>query len=205
MGIEMNSGNVIPFTFDADSHPAIDCSRGLPGLLDLPESKHRVFCGDIDIRIAQDGTWYYEGSPFTRKELVCLFASVLYRDLQGDFWMATPAELGKIRVDDAPFVAVEMFIGGDECEGEECCISFRTNVDDMITAGPENPIRVEEDPETGEPNPYVRVRDGLEARLSRSVFYELVSHGIEEEIDGEKVYGVWSKNQFFPLGKLTTG
>jgi len=200
----MKSGNASPFTFDADSHPAIDCSRGLPGLLELPESKHRVFCGEIDIRIAQDGTWYYEGSPFTRKELVCLFASVLHKDRHGDFWMATPAELGRITVDDAPFVAVEMYVGGEDCCDNEPCISFRTNVDDMITADSDHPIRVEEDPETGEPSPYVTVRDGLEARLTRSVFYELVSHGIEEEIDGEKVYGIWSKNQFFPLGKLNS-
>ena len=151
------------------------------------------------MRIARDGTWYYQGSPIGRKELVCLFASVLQRHADGEYWLITPAEMGRIQVEDAPFVAVEMFC----CKsGPEQVLSFRTNVDECISAGADCPIRVAFDAETGEPRPYIHVRDGLEARIARPVYYELVAHGHEEEVNGERLFGVWSGRDFFPLGKL---
>jgi len=184
---------------DEESFAAIDCSKGLPGLLELPESKHRAFCGDIDIRIDANGTWYSDGSPFTRKDLICLFASALHRDSAGDYWIATPAELGRLTVEDAPFMAVEMFVQGD---GKDQVISFRTNIDEMVTVDIDHPLQVRDGKESGENTPYVGLERNMEAKLSRAVYYELVSHGIEEEIDGEMIYGLWSSNQFFPIGSL---
>ncbi|MCW8863206.1 MAG: DUF1285 domain-containing protein [Rhodospirillales bacterium] len=175
---------------EADGVPEI------PGLV-LPPSRHRVYCGDIDIRIDREGRWHYQGSPIGRKEMVCLFASTLQRDANGDYWMVTPAEVGRITVDDAPFMAVEMFVSGQGADG---VISFRTNVDEIIALGVDNPLEVVNHPDTGEPSPYVEVRGGLRARLSRSVFYELVDRAQECNVDGEDVYGVWSQSLFFPLG-----
>src|SRR4051812_22787371 len=103
-------------------------------------------CGDFDLRISQDGTWFYHGSPITRKPLVKLFASVLKRDAAGEYWLQTPAEKGRIQVDDAPFVAVEVTTSG---KGREQALHFRTNLDDMVTAGPEHQIRVMTDAATG--------------------------------------------------------
>ncbi len=168
----------------------------LPPLPDGNGGKAPVLCGDIDIRIGRDGTWYYHGSPIGRKELVRLFASVLSRDSGGDFWLITPAEKCRIVVEDAPFVAVELSRRG---EGRDQVLILRSNVDDTVTVDADHPIRVETDPETGEPSPYVLVRDRLEARISRGVFYELVDLGRTEEAAGESVYGVWSSGDFFPL------
>lgn len=161
-------------------------------------------CGDIDIRIAKDGTWFHEGGPIGRKELVCLFASVLKRDQFGEFWLQTPVEKARIEVEDAPFVAVELFACECGCEQK---LSVRTNIDEVIPIGLDNPIRVEHDPETGEPAPYVTLRSGeglfpIEAKINRSVFYELVNRGVEQTIDGEEYFGIWSNKEFFPLGQL---
>ncbi|MDE1149664.1 MAG: DUF1285 domain-containing protein [Azospirillaceae bacterium] len=153
-----------------------------------------------DIRIARDGTWFYHGSPIGRLPLVKLFSTVLRRDDAGDFWLITPAERGRITVDDAPFVAVEMRREGD---GPRQRLSFRTNLDQWVVAGAEHPIRVSIDPETGEPSPYVHVRGsiglGLEARINRSVFYELAEMALDA---GDGVPGVWSDGLFFPLGEF---
>ncbi|CCQ72730.1 DUF1285 domain-containing protein [Magnetospira sp. QH-2] len=158
-----------------------------------------VLCGELDIRIARDGTWYYHGSPIGRKELVCLFASVLHREEDGSYWMITPAEMGRIEVEDVPFVAVELFT----CQsGREQAVSVRTNVDEMVTLCGDHPLRLVADEKTGQSIPYVEVRPGLDARLSRSVYYELVELGIEERLDGESQYGIWSMGSFFPLGAL---
>jgi hypothetical protein len=156
-----------------------------------------------DIRIARDGTWFYHGSPIGRLPLVKLFSTVLRRDEVGDFWLITPAERGRIRVDDAPFVAVEMRREG---AGRDQALSFRTNLDHWVTAGAEHPIRVAIDPETGEPSPYIHVRGdigrGLEARLNRPVFYELADMALAEDGDGPAGVwspGVWSQGMFFRL------
>ncbi len=153
-------------------------------------------CGDFGIRILRDGTWLYHGSPITRKPLVRLFSTVLRREPDG-FWLVTPVERGRIIVDDAPFTAVEMSIEG---AGPDQRIAFRTNLDDTVTADAAHPLRVELDPDTGEPSPYVEVRDGLEALIVRSVYYELVDRGETRMLDGEESYGIWSAGTFFRLG-----
>ena len=145
-------------------------------------------CGEIDIRIRRDGGWWHEGTPIGRPALVRLFSTVLRKDPDG-FHLVTPVEKLKIAVDDAPFVAVRVDRVGE-------ALVFLTNVGDTVEAGPENPLRVETDPVTGEPAPYVHVRRGLEARLSRPVFYELVE--MAELLDGR--FGVTSHGAWFDLG-----
>ncbi|MGX9964341.1 DUF1285 domain-containing protein [Roseomonas sp. F4] len=166
----------------------------------------RTECGDFSMRIARDGSWHYKGSPIGRKELVCLFASVLKREADGSFWLETPVERGRIEVEDAPFVAVEMWWRScaDPCTPAGAteprqCLTFRTNLDEMVTADADHPIRVAIDPRTREPRPYITVRPGLEARINRAVFYELVALAEPERIEGRDVLGVWSEGVFFPI------
>lgn len=156
-------------------------------------------CGDIDMRIGRDGTWFYHGSPIGRKPLVKLFAGVLHRDDDGNYWLETPFEKCRIRVDDAPFTAVEMFVDG---VGREQRISFSTNIDEKVIADAAHPIRVAVDIETSQPSPYVWLRDGLEALITRAVFYDLVALGEEVKIDGEIMLGIWSCGQFFSIGSI---
>lgn len=162
-------------------------------------------CGDFDIHIGRDGSWHYQGSPIHRKELVCLFASVLRRESDGSYWLETPVERGRITVEDAPFTAVEMYwrdCGEPDC-GSRQCLTFRTNLDEMVTAGAEHPIRVQLCPITREPRPYVLVRPGLEAKITRAVFYELVALAEVERLDGREVMGVWSEGAFFPIDEVS--
>lgn len=156
-------------------------------------------CGDFGLFIRRDGTWFYRGSPIGRKPLVKLFASVLRRDDEGHYWLITPAEKGRIEVEDVPFVAVEASIAG---AGREQTVTLRTNLDEIVTVDREHPLRVENDPMTGAPAPYVLVRDRLEARLARPVFYELVEHGEERNEGGRQILGIWSAGEFFRLGAL---
>ncbi|MEN3974646.1 DUF1285 domain-containing protein [Emcibacter sp. SYSU 3D8] len=156
------------------------------------------FCGDIDMRIARDGTWYYMGSPIGRKRMVKLFSTVIRRD-EDSYFLVTPVEKLGIIVDDAPFVAVEADIFEP---GPEQSIVFRTNVDDEVIAGPDNPIRVEIDPETAEPSPYVLVRKNLWALIARPVFYQLVDAGEERIVDGKTQLGIVSRGRFFAIGSL---
>ena len=151
------------------------------------------FCGDMDMRIARDGTWYYLGSPIGRQPMVRLFASVLRRDEDGCHYLVTPVEKLRIKVDDRPFVAVEL-------AAENGLLAFRTNVDDVVTADAAHPIMVEIDPESDEPTPSILVRDRLEALISRSVFYELVEMAEVRRLDGRDILGVESAGQFFPIG-----
>lgn len=157
-------------------------------------------CGDLGIRIDRSGGWFYHGSPINRKEMVCLFAAMLERHDDGTYWLVTPDEKGMIDVEDVPFLAVEMFT---HSSGRELVVSFRTNMDEIVTVDADHPLRIAECADTGEPLPYVHVRDGLEARLTRSVYYELVARGFEEKVDGVDLYGLWSNGTFFPLGRLT--
>ncbi len=150
-------------------------------------------CGDIDIRIARDGTWYHQGTPFVRRELVRLFSTILRKDPDG-FHLVTPAEKMRIRVDDAPFVAVLLEASG---VGHAQRLVFTTNVGDETVASGENAIRVESDRNTGEPAPYVHVRRGLEARISRNVFYQLADLAV---FGSDGTLGVWSEGTYFPLG-----
>jgi len=165
------------------------------------ESSHDVLVlrGDNGMRIARDGTWFYHGSPITRKSLVKLFSRVLVRDSDNDFYLVTPAEKCRVSVDDAPFVAVSLDIQGD---GPTQSLTLHTNVGDQIIVNDTHPIRVAFDPATHEPSPYLLVRDQLEALIARPVYYELAEIGCEEEVGGDQLYGVWSEGSFFPLGCL---
>ena len=149
------------------------------------------FCGDLDIRIARDGSWYYLGTPFTRFELVKLFSSILKLE-DGKYFLVTPVEKVGITVEDVPFVAVDFDTAG---EGRDQVVTFTANTGDRAAAGLDNPIRVVRDAESGEPSPYVMVRAGLEARIDRKSFYRLAELG-EHHSDW---FGVWSGGEFFPL------
>ena len=153
---------------------------------------------EFPIRIARDGTWFYRDSPIQRKELAKLFSTVLRLDGEGRYWLKTPVEQGVIQVEDAPFTAVELEVSG---EGRDTVLKFRNNFDEWVTADADHPIRVEQDPETGEPSPYIRIRDNLDALILRPVFYELVDIATSVERDGGAVLGVWSTGQFFELGE----
>lgn len=165
----------------------------------MPAARQPLDCGHFDITITRDGSWHYRGSPIARLPLVRLFSTVLRRDPDGSFWLQTPAERGRITVEDAPFVAVELTRRGD---GRQQELIFRTNIDETVAADAEHPLRVVNDPVTAAPNPYILVRDGLEARLNRPVFYELVEFGQEERVGDATLFGVWSKGEFFPIGPL---
>lgn len=154
------------------------------------------FCGDIDMRIARDGTWYYLGTPIGRKPMVKLFSNIIRRD-GDDYFLITPVEKVGIKVDDAPFVAVSMEVEG---QGESQLLRFTSNVEDVIEAGPEHPLRVVIDPQTQEPSPYVRVRNNLEALVHRNVFYQMVELAVTRLIDGESWLGIWSGGVFFLIG-----
>jgi uncharacterized protein len=156
-----------------------------------------IDCGDLDMRIARDGTWSYRGSPIGRLVLVKLFASVLRREADGRYWLVTPAERGHIEVEDVPFLAVALTVEG---EGRNQQLIFQTNLDECVTAGADTPLRVETAVD-GEPAPYILVRDGLEARLARPVFYDLVELGTEERVGDAIQFGVWSQGMFFRLGE----
>lgn len=178
----------LPHLFEAVAAAAAS-GRGAPPV-HLWNPPH---CGEIDIRIARDGTWYHEGSPIGRPALLRLFASVLRRDPDG-FCLVTPAEKLRIAVDDAPFVA----IGVEEADG---ALRFATNVGDVVEAGSEHPIRVAGEP-GGEPRPYVEVRRGLEALIARPVFYELAALGRVQQTPAGLRLEVVSKGQAFDLGAL---
>jgi len=153
------------------------------------------FCGDLDMRIARDGTWFYLGTPIGRAGLVKLFSSIIRKD-DDDYFLVTPVEKVGITVDDAPFVAIDFDVHG---AGPDQKLTFHTNVDDTVTAGPDAPIRVERDPKTGEPSPYVLVRANLEALIDRKSFYRLVDLGMHEDWNGESWFGVRSQGTFFPI------
>lgn len=152
------------------------------------------YCGDIGLAILADGTWQYRGSAIRRLALVELFASVLWRDADGRHYLVTPAEKVDVRVEDAPFLAVEMLVTGN---GRSQRIQFRTNVGDVVTAGEMRPLRFAEETGTGGVKPYVLVRGRLEALVTRSLTYDLLGLAVEV---GEGGAGVWSDGAFFLLG-----
>jgi hypothetical protein len=154
----------------------------------------------LGLRIRSDGSWLYHGSPIDRIELVRLFASVLRREADGSYWLVTPVERGRIEVDDVPFIAVELAADGI---GRDQSLRLRTNVDEWLTLGSGHPLQLRRplDQAAGAgPVPYLEVRAGLEARLARSVYYELVELAEEEQLeDGRRRFGVWSDGVFFAL------
>ena len=162
-------------------------TRGLPPL----EKWNPPFCGDLDMQIKRDGTWFYQGTPIGRPELVKLFATILWRE--GDkYFLVTPVEKVGITVEDAPFVAVDFDATG---EGEAQKLRFETNLGDFSVASTDFPIRVVRDEKTGEPSPYVLIRRNLEALIDRKSFYRLVDLGVHH--DGW--FGVWSGGAFFGI------
>lgn len=154
-----------------------------------------AYCGEMDMRIARDGTWFHEGTPIGRAPLVKLFAGILKLE-EGRYYLVTPVEKLGIQVEDAPFVAVDFSVSG---EGDSQEITFTTNVGDEAVAGPDHPIRVTRDAETGAPSPYVMIRRGLEARIDRKSFYRLVEMGETAMHEGEDWFGVRSGGMFFPV------
>lgn len=152
---------------------------------------HPEHCGDSQMRIASDGTWFHEGSPIGRAAMVRLFSTILRREPDGSFVLVTPVEKLSIEIDDAPFVAVEV---KSEGEGKDRRLAFRLNTDDLIVADADHALRVEQR-EDG-PHPYLHVRGGLDALIARPVYYELVNMAIDEESDPP---GIWSEGQFFAL------
>jgi hypothetical protein len=149
------------------------------------------FCGDLDIRIKRDGTWFYLGTPIGRAPLVRLFSTILKREGER-YFLVTPVEKVGITVEDAPFVAVDV-------EVQDGDLVFLTNVGDQARLDPDHPLRVVIDPDTGEPAPYVHIRAGLEARIDRKTFYRLVDLGRVEAVDGVEWFGVRSGGRFWPL------
>ncbi|KEJ97188.1 hypothetical protein SAMN05444149_104340 [Pseudosulfitobacter pseudonitzschiae] len=162
-------------------------TRGLPPV----DKWNPAFCGDLDMQIKRDGTWFYQGTPIGRPGLVKLFASILKRE-GDDYFLVTPVEKVGITVEDAPFLAIDFEAEG---EGTDQVLTFVTKTDDVTVAGPDAPIRVERDPETGEPSPYVLVRRNLEALIDRKSFYRLVDVGTHHE----GWFGVWSRGEFFGI------
>jgi len=153
------------------------------------------FCGDLDMRIASDGTWFYLGTPIGRKPLVKLFSSILRKDGK-KYFLVTPVEKVGITVDDAPFVAIDFTVSG---QGKNQILTFTTHVDDTVIASTENPLRVEIDPVTKAPSPYILVRNNLEAKIDRKSFYRLVDICTDHEVDGTDWFGLWSSSHFFPI------
>ena len=152
-------------------------------------------CGDIGLKIARDGTWYYQNSAIDRKPLVKLFASVLRREDNGRYCLVTPVEKVQVDVEDAPFLAVALDVEG---RGRHQRLAFRTNIGDLIEAGAEHPFsfRAEKD---GSFTPFILVRDRLQARIARPVYYELVAAAVSEVRAGARELGVWSGGIFFPF------
>ncbi len=171
---------------------AARAGKGLPPV----ERWNPDFCGDLDMEIRQDGTWFYLGTPIGRMPLVQLFSTVLRKDADGKTYLVTPVEKVGIRVVDAPFVAVEMNVMGND---DQQVITFRTNVGDVVEAGPEHPLRFVDEEETGGLKPYVLVRGRLEALVARPVMYELIEHGEEIDIDGIPMFAVRSNGEVYPI------
>jgi uncharacterized protein len=157
-------------------------------------------CGEgaAPFHIDREGRWWHEGGAIGRKELVRLFATVLRREADGRFWLVTPVERVPVTVEDSPFVAVELCAEG---EGEEQNLRLRTNLDHEIPIDAAHPLELRQGSD-GVPVPYVRVRAGLDARLSRPVYYDLVDRGVERDGPEGRRFGVWSAGRFFPLGTL---
>jgi len=192
--------------FDGTEGAPAGLPRGLAGLLAEAgeparprpvEQWNPPDCGPIDMRIAADGTWFYRGTPIGREALVRLFASILRREPDGGHVLVTPVEKLHITVEDAPFLAVEM---ASEGEGKGRRLTFRTNVGDLVAAGPDHPLRFATEPRTEGLKPYLHVRGGLEALATRAVAWQLAGLGDEEA----GVPGVWSAGAFFPFPRAET-
>jgi uncharacterized protein len=170
-------------------------AKGSAGSAPLVELWNPPFCGDLDMRIASDGTWFYLGTPIGRSALVKLFASVLKRE-DGRYFLVTPVEKCGISVDDVPFMAVELNV---ENNAAGQALNFRTNVDDWVICGPQHQLRFEPEPGTGGLKPYLHIRRDLWAKVTRALFFDLVELGEERQIEGRAMFGVSSMGVFFPM------
>ena len=159
------------------------------------ERWHPAHCGDSEMRIARDGTWFHQGSPIGRAAMVRAFSRILRREPDGGYVLVTPVEKLDIQVEDAPFVAVEMKVEG---VGKAQMLAFRLNTGDVVTASAEHPLRFEEHDDG--PHPYLHVRGGLEALIARALYYDLADLALTENVDTP---GVWSRGTFFPLTPAT--
>lgn len=171
---------------------------GLDGKLPPVESWHPENCGDIGMEIRRDGSWWHEGDRIGRARLVKLFSRILRKDDDGCIYLVTPYEKVAVHVEDAPFIAVRVDRAGPA--GSDQVLAFTTNLGDVTLLGPDRTLTVRYSGETLEPAPYVRVRGGLDAKLSRPVFYELVDMAVPSEAEPD-ILGVWSQGVFFELGR----
>jgi len=171
-----------------------------PPQLDLPVPLNgRNYCGELNIRIDRGGKWFYNGTPIARKVMVGLFASLLMRAKDGAYWLVSPTEMGRIQVEDAPFVITQM---STKNGGEDQIIQFSTNVDIAVTVSEDNPILMKPSPLSGELTPYVVMPGNIDARIERAIYYDLVELGAVMDLGDEEIFGVWSCCSFFPLGSL---
>jgi len=168
--------------------------EGLPPV----ETWNPTHCDTMDMVIRRDGSWWHEGRRITRERLVKLFARILRKDDDGVHYLVTPVEKQAVQVEAAPFVAVRVDSGE---EGGEPVLIFTTNLGDVVVAGPDHPVRVETDPETGEPEPFILIRGRLEALINRPSFYELVERAEIRDVDGRKTLFIRSRGQEFELGR----
>ena len=192
MAKAMSGQNIVTPSADGIAAAARKASKRGPAPVHL---WNPPFCGDLDMRIARDGTWFYLGTPIGRFELVRLFSSVIRRD-GDDYFLVTPVEKVGITVDDAPFVAVDFDVTNP---GPDQTLTFVTNVGDSAEAGPDHLIRVERDADTGEPSPYILIRRNLEALIDRKSFYRLVEVGTHQTHTGGQWFGIRSAGMFFPV------
>jgi hypothetical protein len=193
----MSKNKIVPINLNSLSSIHSD-KISLVGPRGIIRNPKQVICGDSGIRINVNGEWYHQGSPIKRMNLVKLFASILQRDDNGEYWLITPAEMARIEVEDAPFLAVELIRSG---KGPRQILSLRTNLDQIVTVDDNHPIRIDINHKTGEPAPYVILEGSIEAKITRAIYYDLVSIS-EKEDKGSQKLGVWSKKIFFPLGSL---
>jgi uncharacterized protein len=175
---------------------ARQATNATPGEKGLPPVHlwNPPFCGDLDMRIASDGTWYYMGTPIGRPALVRLFSTILKRE-DGKHFLVTPVEKVGIRVDDAPFLAVEM---QKRASGDGTTLRFRTNVDDWVDCDAAHRLRFEAAADGGL-TPYLHVRADLWAKVTRALYYDLVDMGEARMVDGQEMFGVESAGEFFPM------
>ncbi len=159
------------------------------------------FCGDMDMVIRRDGSWHYMGSPIGRASMVRLFSTIMRHDDDDCYYLVTPVEKVRIQVEDAPFVAIAVDTEG---EGQKQVLTFTTNVGDTVRLDSEHPFRVDLDPESAEPSPYILVRDRLEALVHRNIFYQLVEMADIQSVEGGDWYGIWSGGTFYKIAPVTS-
>lgn len=159
---------------------------------------HPELSGDMDLRITRDGQWIHKGEPLAREAIVRLFSTILRREDDGEYYLVTPVEKWRIQVDDAPLLAHSLIVEG---VGDDQVITLTTNVGETLEVGESHPLEVGAYPDSDEPRPIIHVRHGVDARLVTAAFYDLASHAVERNVDGEAVFGVVSHGIFYKIGQ----